>query len=256
MLDASLALTRSCSESQPPDHLRHAIDALWIDRSSSSTAAQIKAIVADGCVDLIGQQAADGQFSLFVNGVDSRGKFVNIEPGTSYVGVRFKPGVARLLLRIDVPDLRDSQVAATEFPVLRALNDHVRAETSFDRVAGHFLEFINRHDAHDTLQVPYRVLDALERLRSTSAHPRLEEVARTIGVTERTLHRDVLAWTGVSPNLFARIHRFQRAKRLISVGGRALTDAAYLCGFADQAHMTREFHRFAAQTPALLGGHV
>lgn len=44
--------------------------------------------------------------------------------------------------------------------------------------------------------------------------------------------------------------RFQRAMELLDTGVGTLSDVAMAAGYADQAHMTREFRRFGGFTPA------
>jgi hypothetical protein len=55
----------------------------------------------------------------------------------------------------------------------------------------------------------------------------------------------------ISPKLLARTLRFDRAIRLIG-GGRVagLADLAAASGYADQAHLSREFRVFAGSAPA------
>jgi transcriptional regulator GlxA family with amidase domain len=45
--------------------------------------------------------------------------------------------------------------------------------------------------------------------------------------------------------------RFQRARRLIDAG-RPLGEVAATCGFADQAHLTREVRALSGRPPSLL----
>jgi AraC-like DNA-binding protein len=41
----------------------------------------------------------------------------------------------------------------------------------------------------------------------------------------------------------------QKAKELLLLPGRSITDTALLCGFADQAHMTRVFTSLVGVSP-------
>jgi transcriptional regulator GlxA family with amidase domain len=73
---------------------------------------------------------------------------------------------------------------------------------------------------------------------------------------------DELAWSGrafgerfrerigMTPKRAARIVRFERAtERLERDRRQGLAGLAYACGYADQAHLTREFRAFAGTTP-------
>lgn len=58
---------------------------------------------------------------------------------------------------------------------------------------------------------------------------------------------------GLPPKTLARQLRFVRAVTLIQrPSTRSLADIAIRCGFADQAHLTREFRELAGVTPAVL----
>ena len=47
---------------------------------------------------------------------------------------------------------------------------------------------------------------------------------------------------------YARLLRFERAFAALAAGGRAAA-VAQDCGYADRAHMVRDFRAFAAATP-------
>ncbi|QEH32052.1 transcriptional activator FtrA [Aquisphaera giovannonii] len=69
--------------------------------------------------------------------------------------------------------------------------------------------------------------------------------------SRRQVERRVRALTGTSPKRLAGLARFQRARDAIwadpAIG---LAGLAISAGYSDQAHMTREFRRYAGQTPA------
>lgn len=75
------------------------------------------------------------------------------------------------------------------------------------------------------------------------------EVRRGLGLSQRDLHRCFDGLIGVRPKLFARIARVQMA-RTHAAGRLSWSDHAAGSGFADQAHMVREYSRFTGATPA------
>jgi AraC-like DNA-binding protein len=85
-----------------------------------------------------------------------------------------------------------------------------------------------------------------------------EDPARTVGamaeagrVSPRQLERDVRRAAGVAPKLLTRTVRFQRVRdRLWHEPGVSLATLAAECGYADQAHLSREFKEFSGRTPA------
>jgi AraC-like DNA-binding protein len=55
---------------------------------------------------------------------------------------------------------------------------------------------------------------------------------------------------GLTPKTVARVIRFDRAAAALrDPTGRSLAEIAYDCGYADQAHLTREFREFAGLSP-------
>ncbi len=55
---------------------------------------------------------------------------------------------------------------------------------------------------------------------------------------------------GLPPKTIARIARFEHARRLAAAGNeRGWADIAAACGYADQAHLAREFREFAGLSP-------
>jgi transcriptional regulator GlxA family with amidase domain len=54
---------------------------------------------------------------------------------------------------------------------------------------------------------------------------------------------------GMPPYRFVLMLRIARAKRLLRKTQLPLADVATSCGFADQSHFTRAFHRVVGQSP-------
>jgi AraC-like DNA-binding protein len=77
-----------------------------------------------------------------------------------------------------------------------------------------------------------------------------------VGYSRQHLARLFRAEFGLGPKLASRVMRFDRAQQVLRSDRFAtLADAAVACGYADQAHLTREFVELAGCTPrALLGG--
>jgi AraC-like DNA-binding protein len=91
---------------------------------------------------------------------------------------------------------------------------------------------------------------------TTAAGGRLpvSEVARRIGWSPRHLEQRFRAETGLRPKEAARVVRFDTARRALATrvaAGRApgLASLAVATGFADQAHLTREWRAFAGLPP-------
>lgn len=75
----------------------------------------------------------------------------------------------------------------------------------------------------------------------------VREVADEVGYSRRRLGDLVRAEAGVTPKEYQRIARFERTRQL--VGRRPLAEIAAECGYADQAHLSREWRELAGCTP-------
>ena len=84
---------------------------------------------------------------------------------------------------------------------------------------------------------------------------RIDDLARHVNLSRRHLGRIMKERLGISPKRFARISRFDRAVQF----GRAhplepWARVAFEAGYADQAHMTREFNEIGGIRPSDLRG--
>ncbi|GAB3484971.1 helix-turn-helix domain-containing protein [Nocardiopsis coralliicola] len=77
----------------------------------------------------------------------------------------------------------------------------------------------------------------------------VQEAARRVGWSRRHLGARFRAALGVTPKQAARIVRFDRSGAALR-GGAGPAAAAAEAGFADQAHLTREWNALAGATPA------
>ena len=73
-------------------------------------------------------------------------------------------------------------------------------------------------------------------------------LAAELGCSRKHLGVQFREHIGLAPKAAARLVRFNHALRLVRDGGRT-ADVAQACGYADQAHLTREFRGFSGSTP-------
>lgn len=95
------------------------------------------------------------------------------------------------------------------------------------------------------------VRDAVAGMESGSLDT-LDAASEAAGITLRTLDRRFERATGLTAAMYLRLARFHRGRAAIKSGAERLSDVAAEAGYADQAHMTRDFRRFAGETPKLV----
>jgi AraC-like DNA-binding protein len=90
----------------------------------------------------------------------------------------------------------------------------------------------------------------IDRLSGADSMPPVTEIAQELGISSRQLQRRFLAAVGAPPKQFFRVLRFARVWQLASMRPRETWAAlAAEHGYADQAHLTREFRAFGAEPP-------
>ncbi|MBA2772574.1 MAG: AraC family transcriptional regulator [Nocardioidaceae bacterium] len=206
----------------------------WEQRPAADS---LQLIVPDGCVDLI--WLADRE--LVIAGPDTGPREVWLPAALWSLGVRFRPGAAGGFLGIPASEVRDQQVFAdailggSEYQLIEDLAD---GESSRRRAI--LVEWaLGRTPMPDPL-----VAAAAARLSTSGS--RVSDVARDLGVSERSLHRRVTAAVGYGPKTLARILRLRQLSRPTKA---PLADRAIAAGYASQAHMNEEVRRLTGQTP-------
>jgi AraC-like DNA-binding protein len=87
---------------------------------------------------------------------------------------------------------------------------------------------------------------ALENFSAAPALSTVREVARSTGLSERRFSQIFREEVGLSPKVWCRIQRFQRAVRMLHSGADLpWAELALDCGFYDQSHFANEFRAFS-----------
>ncbi|NEQ24007.1 MAG: AraC family transcriptional regulator [Microcoleus sp. SIO2G3] len=249
-------------EFAPPNSIAHAVDAFWCF-SSSRPSAQSKdslhhRVLPDGCMDLIfcfqhsASNAGISNPSLIIHGPTDRFNLVDIKPTTEFVGVRFKPGMAGVFLDLSPLGLFQQEIRVQDclsnlVPLFDQLCNCGSTEEALSILQRTMLELQKVGCRYD---IPLWSHKALSLISTSYGQMPVSRVAETVGVSERTLRRGITAAVGFPPKVLARILRFQRVITLLrSQDTPDLCSIAFESGYADQAHMGREFQEFSGLTP-------
>ncbi len=210
-------------------------------------------LTPDACVDIVVLEPGSGRApSAVVCGPEQRSWTFELPPGTTSVGVRFRPGVAGLALDLDLGELGDARI-----PLAEAIG--TAAQPLLDRLAGRPLEDRRRRleawcvDRWSALR-PDPAAEAVLAWVSSVPHRPLDGLDRHLGVSSRTLQRLARRRFGYPPSTLARIVRFQRfcaaASTTASWAARgSLADLAAGAGYADHAHLARDCRAITGSTP-------
>lgn len=207
-----------------------------------------RTLVPDACMDLL--WISNG--TTWLCGPETSSWTFALPPGTSAVGLRFRPAAAASVLRLDAREVSNTRVRIDDLwgnRVGRRVQDRLDDAVDPDaRLA--VLADVVRQRARVANGVDPVAAEVAERLAGPAA-PSVHELARDLGVSDRLLHRRASATFGYGPSVLARILRVQRFLRAARASGRptGLAEMAVAAGFSDQPHLTREVRAIAGATP-------
>lgn len=112
------------------------------------------------------------------------------------------------------------------------------------------LDFFIARRIHDAREPNANVREVWRALTASHGTASIGALAEMTGVSRRHLAKLFRAEIGATPKTMARILRFEHARDLAhSVPRLGWADLAYEAGYADQAHLAREFKELSGLTP-------
>jgi len=235
----------------PPPALADFVLYLWRRKFPAGRAFTVQPTLPDGCFDLL---AVDGGLPYLMGPETTRADHI-VSGGTTIVGVRLRPGCGARLFGSAASRLVDSgallrdlgypphsarremlalgPTSAEHRPLIEALLPRIVAAAPNDGV-GFGVAWLARHPAAT-----------------------VDDLCARLGWSPREVRRRFTAALGFGPKVMQRMLRFQRVLTEVRHARTVmkLSQVAAVAGYADQAHMTREFRALARATPGfLLGG--
>ncbi|MBX3624792.1 MAG: helix-turn-helix transcriptional regulator [Rhizobacter sp.] len=194
---------------------------------------------------------ADGQArhyaGMLVSGAFSQSFVVDTREHACMVGVHFKPGGARAFLGARADELADQHMdlAAIWSPVAAdRLHDALASAPCAAKRFAILERTLRQHLVASLARRPFTIA-----LLSNPGAP-IAALAQACGRSHRSFIDSFSAEVGMTPKLFQRVQRFQRAFAL-AAGPQApgWAQLSLDCGYADQSHLIRDFVAFAGMTP-------
>jgi AraC-like DNA-binding protein len=235
-------------EYAPPAALADHLVCIWTQVVPRGAEPFTQRVLPDGCIDIV----LVNDDAPLVAGPWTEPFSVRFAPGSTVIGARWYPGRAPALLRLSADALHNQSVALGDVwsRASRAPIEEVAGERTLSA----------RRTALETALLGRlgraRPADGAMRaaVRWIARHPRgrIDQLSEWIGISGRHLQRRFAAAVGYGPKQFQSVLRFQRLLGLAShvPAPRTLGQLSASAGYADQAHMTREFQRFASGAPS------
>jgi AraC-like DNA-binding protein len=232
-------------ESRPSIDLDAVVACRWVRVVRLAGGRGPSAIIPDGCADVMVYDEAPPH----VAGPDATTRWTTLLEGTVITGLRLRPGAVRAILGCHARDIVNGGALLSDLAP-GAARLHLRllmAERLSQRHA--LLEDWVRGALVRAAAVDLAVIAACRRI---GADPRIApgDIAAQWAWTARTMHRHFQAACGYGPKHLQRIMRVQAAIRAAHAPAPVrLADVAAAAGYADQAHMSRDFRDITGFSP-------
>lgn len=222
------------AETPPPRALDGLVEAVWTLDVDADGWVDHQA-VPDGCIELIRRHAGRSvwrteQPPLFVTGLALQPAVLRFSGDARFTGIRLWPWAWHAVGGAPCHGFADGWRAIAEGDPLATL-------------------FPDEDDPMPRLAAALvgRPPPPIAAIRHVAG---VEALARQTGLSTRQLQRIFARETGMPPRSYLRLLRFRAAVSGIQdADGGGLADTAAASGYADQAHMTREFQSLAGLPP-------
>jgi AraC-like DNA-binding protein len=186
-----------------------------------------------------------------VSGAYSRFFVIDTLQEASIMGAHFRPGGAFPFLGAQAGEVADLHVNLQDLwgPAAKELRERLcvlatpelRFRLLEEALTAHLFCSLEHHGA---------VKFSLDLFARADAGLTVREVAERVGLSQRRLIEVFTAQVGMTPKLFTRVQRFQRARALIHhIDEPDWPQLAVDCGYFDQSHLIRDFRAFAGLSP-------
>lgn len=194
------------------------------------------------------------RYASFASGLHAGPVFIDSFGRSCCIQVNFTPLGAHRFFAFPMHELAGQMLTLDEAlgPQGTALRERLGQERDWSRR----LDLAENHVIERMCKVAPPASDigwAMAKIAAHGGRIRVAALASEIGCSRKHLAARFADQVGIGPKAVARIVRFNRATRLSrdidSIGWARL---AAECGYADQAHLAREFRDLAAATPSAL----
>jgi AraC-like DNA-binding protein len=250
-------------ESKPMAGLEEFVESVWLLEGPSRN-HEWHRVLPDGSITIVfgfgdrvlRQEATGHSLQPRANVIGHMSRPLWLKPTGTWrsAGVRLRPEGAFAILNMNLAEVSDSCVPLEALwgpsgrQVVEQLLDVQAPEEALRLFQGFLLKRVasTRRPHPGTVRA---VREILEHRGLVSVH----HLARTVGWSERTLERRFAQEVGSSPKLLSQTVRFHCLLACVSPERKEKwASLAWDCGFADQAHLAREVHRFAGSSPKRL----
>lgn len=229
-------------EIAPPAVLADRVVCVWTLEVGAETHRQ--RVLPDSCMDVIYTSNAGTRLI----GSATAAETVTLAASTRLLGVRFQPGA--LARRLEDTSVYLDRSVALPAALARSVPPTLDLRANLGELTATLMDQLVER------ATPPPHADVTECARALASDPwvRIEDVARSLSISPRQLHRLCVKHVGHGAKIWQRVLRLQRALELAPQLRPA--ELAVIVGYADQPHMLRELRKLggARARDVLAGG--
>ena len=227
--------------------------------TGETTQPYIHEVFPDGCISLTYYRNLTNTVSwLHVVGPRLDPFRVKVFAGDTFWGARLSPAACRRVLGCDPVTIQNHILPCAQ--ILPHVADKLFQELS---AGGGFAEAVAAYDSclHSLgvkpTDVDLQVAAAVRMIEANKGQIKIAKIAAAVGLSVRQLERRFRAVVGLTPKQFARLRRVRAtAIGLVEEAEMSLAARAAEMGYADQAHLTREFVAVTGRSPVAFAADV
>jgi len=193
------------------------------------------------------------RFASFAAGLYAGPVVIESFGGACCVQVNFTPLGARRFFRLPMSELTNSMVVLDDVLGSEGIALRERLGNAPDWAARFDIaEAFVASRLENAAETPLQIAWAYDRIVASGGRTRIASLAERLGWSRKHLAGKFSDAIGIGPKTLSRIVRFNRALSLSRQPAADWADVAADCGYADQAHLVREFRDLAGETPTAL----
>ena len=248
-------------ECRPSLPLAASIRSLWY-ACAPDLPHERERVLPNGCIQIVISLAADALTdcdgdtltplpAAILVGARGRYEVVHTRDMAELAGIVFRPGGLGPWLQQPADRFFEQSVALDDVWPVQDMRDRLReAGTPSHKLALLDALLVERLRGRELRMRP-AIQCALAGLTRNS----VRQTALAVGLSERRLHQIFREDAGLSPKLWSRVYRFQKALAALHSGEETRWDRLALdCGYFDQSHFSNDFRAFSGIDPTTYSG--
>lgn len=195
---------------------------------------------------------------LLLTGPRTAPLHTTVRGGDEFWGVHLWPGAVSSLLGVEAGALREAVMPLEHLldpawcrrlaACLSRIPGEVEEEDA-ERIAADLLDRAWMERTENAAPLDRRMMQAVFLLLRSRGEEPVTRLAEAVGLSPRHFRRRFRAAVGLSPKELARLRRLRSSVAGLVLGGETWVELAADHGYADQAHLVREYRSLLGITP-------